>query len=789
MKTKYLIGKLVSSEGKSPLGYLVGEISFEDCDIPSIAGSFGAKELISESEIGAEGEESVRWLRGSFEYKEFNLDRLPVYKGSEEDLSSYGLKLIKAGDIRLVMLCDRTVYYLNERGRLACKIFSTDEGIRDWVNSHRVLFACDSSRELSRLSKYVTVEGKMFGDEAYKKREARNRLTHEDCGLYSVESTSGLISLYGFSQCYNTVCKLGSFLEDARIIGREVRESGITVLDMSECRQLRNLEIYSVDAKVILPESVDNPCKVAIDIGSTVPDGFSKFVSNRNVNLTISASKAKLGNIGNADSLEFNCTSAELSDVNGLPKKVSINCSDRILVTGCHDIEELTIKLSDGGEARVYNCENLRRATIFGFKSLSVLELEGLFLNCPKLEEIELSCEEFSPSGSINRSELKFKRRLLTINGITGGNVKRFLLSAERCVKYAEYHYHEPVIYTLGDTKHIVSENIQQFFADYKASAELAELLRFSRLFAVLERDSGELFLAGTQLYIDSRVCVDMFDRLSRNSSLFSGDVFNIPKEIRYLEQFNCDDFYNIRRVSVRSALALREKAFYSSKVEEIVGSEYIDEISRYSFSGSRINSVVISDKIAGIPDYAFSGCGWLREVKFLGKTRLGTRAFLGCTALSEKSLKEIWKRGAGKDSEFIFEIMFSRDWESLAENTVLIPPESLRYTYAIYKLVSIYGKERLSSKMAHGRAGMFNGDLSKILAQRSDIEADIREAFNAGGTVSDNTKCYEKGARELFQVYGKLIQEAVGDSEVIPTGYEKKEEWEKLRGYARGSL
>ena len=789
MKTKYLIGKLVSSEGNSPLGYLVGEVSFKGDGAPSIVGSFGAKELISESEIGAEGEESVRWLRGSFEYNEFNLDRLPVYKGSDWESCLSGIKLVKAGDIRLVMLCDRTVYYLNERGRLACKIFSTDEGIRDWVNSHKVLFACDLSRDLNRLCKYVTVEGKMFGDEEYKKREARNRLTHEDCGLYSVESTSGLISLSGFSQCYNSVCKLGSFLEEARIIGREVRESGIEVLDMSECRQLRNLEIYSVDAKVILPESVDNSCKVAIEIRSTVPDGFSKFVSNKNVNLTISASKVKLGNIGNDYSLEFNCTSAKLSDVNGLPKKVSINCSDRILVTGCHDIEEITINLSDGGEARVYNCENLRRATIFGFKSLSVLELEGLFLNCPKLEEIELSCEEFSPSGSINRSELKFKRRLLTINGITGGNVKRFSLNAERCAKYAEYHYHEPVIYTIGDTKHIVSENIQPFFADYKASAELAEILRFSRLFAVLERDSGELFLAGTQLYIDSRVCVDMFNRLSSNSSVFSGDVFNIPKEIRYLEQFNCDDFYNIKRVSVRSALALKEKAFYASKVEEIVGSEYIDEISRYSFSGSRINSVVISDKIAGIPDYAFSGCGGLREVKFLGKTRLGTRAFLGCTALSEKSLKEIWKRGAGKDSEFIFEIMFSRDWESLSENTVLIPPESLRYTYAIYKLVSIYGEERLSSKMAHGRAGMFNGDLSKILAQRSDIEADIREAFNAGGTVSDNTKCYEKGARELFQVYGKLIQEAVGDSEVIPTGYEKKEEWEKLRGYARGSL
>lgn len=788
MKTKYLMGKLVSPEGNSPLGYLVGEVSFKGDGAPSIVGSFGVKELISESEIGEEVD-FVQWLKGSFEYKEFNLDRLPVYEGSAENLSSSGLKLIKTGDIRLIMLYDRTVYYLNEFGRIKYTIFSTDEGIRDWVNSHKVLFACALSRDLNRLCKYVTVEGKMFGDEAYKKRVARNRLTHEDCGLYSVESTSGLISLSGFSQCYNSVCKLGSFLEEARIIGREVRESGIEVLDMSECHRLRSLSLGAVDAKIILPESVDNSCIVDIEIGSTVPDGFSKFIHNSNVSLIINAHHVKLDSFRNEGSLEFTCSSLKLSDVKGLPKKVSINCSDLIWVTGCHDIEELTINLSDGGEVKVYNCENLRRATIFGFKSLSVLDLEGLFLNCPNLEEIELSCEEFSPSGSINRSELSFKRRLLTINGITGGNVKRFSLSAERCAKYAEYHYHEPVIYTLGDTKHIVSENIQQFFTDYRASAKLAELLRFSRLFSVLERDSGELFLAGTQLYIDSRVCVDMFNRLSRNSSVFSGDVFNIPKEIRYLEQFNCDDFYNIRRVSVRSALALREKAFYSSKVEEIVGSEYIDEISRYSFSGSSIKSIVISDKIAGIPDYAFSGCGELQDVKFLGNTRVNTRAFLGCSALSDESLKEIWKRGAGKDSEFIFEVMFSKDWESLAENTILITPEHIRYTYAIYKLVSIYGEERLSSKMAHGRAGMFNGDLSKILAQRSDIEADIREAFNAGGEVSDNTKCYEKGARELFQVYGKLIQEAVGDSEVIPTGYEKKEEWEKLRGYARGSL
>lgn len=224
MKTRYLIGKLVSSEGNSPLGYLVGEVSFKGDGAPSIVGSLGVKELISESEIGEEVE-FVQWLRGSFEYKEFNLDRLPVYEGNAENLSSSGLKLIKSGDIRLILLYDRTVYYLNERGRITYKMFSTDEGIRDWVNSHRVLFACALSRDLNRLCKYVTVDGKMFGDEEYKKREARNRLTHEDCGLYGVEGTSGLVSLSGFSQCYNSVCKLGSFLEEARITDREVRES------------------------------------------------------------------------------------------------------------------------------------------------------------------------------------------------------------------------------------------------------------------------------------------------------------------------------------------------------------------------------------------------------------------------------------------------------------------------------------------------------------------------------------------------------------------------------------
>lgn len=68
MKTKYLIGKLVSSEGKYHLGYLVGEVSFKGDGAPSIVGSFGVKELISESEIGMSSVElNIRffqWMRG-----------------------------------------------------------------------------------------------------------------------------------------------------------------------------------------------------------------------------------------------------------------------------------------------------------------------------------------------------------------------------------------------------------------------------------------------------------------------------------------------------------------------------------------------------------------------------------------------------------------------------------------------------------------------------------------------------------------------------------------------------
>ena len=40
-----------------------------------------------------------------------------------------------------------------------------------------------------------------------------------------------------------------------------------------------------------------------------------------------------------------------------------------------------------------------------------------------------------------------------------------------------------------------------------------------------------------------------------------------------------------------------------------------------------------------------------------------------------------------------------------------------------------------------------------------------------------------------MFREYSELLSAAVGGSEIVPTGYENKEEWEKLRGYARGSL
>ena len=190
-----------------------------------------------------------------------------------------------------------------------------------------------------------------------------------------------------------------------------------------------------------------------------------------------------------------------------------------------------------------------------------------------------------------------------------------------------------------------------------------------------------------------------------------------------------------------------------------------------------------------GIPDYAFSGCGELRDVKFLGNTRVNTRAFLGCSALSDESLKEIWKRGAGKDSEFIFEVLFAGDWKSLADKTMLITPEHLKYTYAIYKLVSIYGKERLSATMTNDRDDLFSRDLSVLWTRRSEVEADIRERLKTRGKGSEDTLVCERAARELFQDYGKFMQEAVEARELIPTGHENKAEWERLSGYRRGSL
>ena len=137
-----------------------------------------------------------------------------------------------------------------------------------------------------------------------------------------------------------------------------------------------------------------------------------------------------------------------------------------------------------------------------------------------------------------------------------------------------------------------------------------------------------------------------------------------------------------------------------------------------------------------------------------------------------------------------MWDALFSDEFERSAKETIPITLEYLRYTYAIYNLVDIYGKERLYSCMSEeSDRESFLYDLSYILKRRAALEADIREASKAGRSVSEDTLELEGKARKVFREYSELLSAAVGDSEVIPTGYEKKEEWEKLRGYARGSL
>ena len=792
MKTKYLIGKLVSPEGNSPLGYLVGEVSFKGDGAPSIVGSFGVKELISESEVGAEGEESVRWLKDSFSYKEFNLDRLPVYEGSGENLSSSGLKLIKDGGIRLVMLYGRTVYYLNERGRLACELFSTDERIRAWVNSRRVLFACDSSRELEKLYKYVTVDGKMFGDKEYEKSVARNRLTHEDCGLYSVSSSNGMISLLGFSQCYNSVCKLGSFVEYAIIKGSDIRNSGISVLDMSDCRKLMFLGIECTKAKILLPSGSDNECVVNLYVSNNPPDGLLKLISDKNVRASVTMRGTTLSGLKRDEVLVFNCVNLEISAVSGLPRKVSVTSGNVVSISDCSGVEELDITLTGEYGVNVRNCADLRDVTVSGIKCLHVNDLQSLFENCPKLESITLSCEEFTAKGllldSSKVTNFEYIRRLVSVNDTTGGKVKRLSIAANKCGR-VEHIGTAPIVYSVGDTEIVVSDNIKSFFRYIKPSKGVLELLRCSEIFAVFDVGSGGFHIMANSIYLVESSRNELFKQLSIVRSE-SGDTFIVPSDVMEISGSVFSGIPDLKRVLLCSSIVVGAYAFEGSTIEEIEGSEHIEKICSCAFSGSKIRSITFSEKIENIPEYAFSGCAELKEVKFLGDTKVDKRAFVGCIALNEESLKEIWKRGAGKDREFVWDALFSDEFERSAKETIPITLEYLRYTYAIYNLVDIYGKERLYSCMSEeSDRESFLYDLSYILKRRAALEADIREASKAGRSVSEDTLELEGKARKVFREYSELLSAAVGGSEIVPTGYENKEEWEKLRGYARGSL
>lgn len=316
---------------------------------------------------------------------------LPVFIGDKEKNTLY-----KKGKLR-VIYADRTgvaargvgVLYLDEAG-----VLREYSGFSAFVERYRgkyvLLQGVSGSAKLSSLEEQVVT---LLEDDEYKLNRARNRMTGEDCTISEV--AEGGVHVTGLRRCETGICKVNPRASE---IDLEISSgSGIKVLDLSECKELKK-------------------CKVSVK-------GVASFVyvappaGGKNTSLEVS-NCSELTLMG--DRLEFNSLSVCQSKLQGL-KEVVIN--DSLVFDGCTGLSEIslesnftkgygdfTIETCDLERLRVTgatvvaisNCSRLRELYI-DIDVLFLDELSRLVCNCRALEKVVINARRVSYNVDSNR--------------------------------------------------------------------------------------------------------------------------------------------------------------------------------------------------------------------------------------------------------------------------------------------------------------------------------------------------------------------------------------------------
>lgn len=514
---------------------------------------------------------------------------LPVFIGDKEKSTLY-----KKGKLR-VIYADKTgveargvgVLYLDEVG-----ILREYSDFSDFVERHRgeylLLQGVNGSAKLSDLEEQVVT---LLEDNEYKLNRARNRITGEDCTISEVAEDG--VHVTGLNRCETGICKVNLRVSE---IDLEISSgSGVRVLDLSECKELKK-------------------CKVSVK-------GVASFVyvappvGGKNTSLEVS-NCSELTLMG--DKPEFFSLSVNHSKIQGF-KKVTVDYS--LVLNGCTGIPELFVssysrrfekleisncdlerlKVAVAIDVAIHNCSRLKELYI-DKDTIFIDALSRLVSNCRALEKVVVNARRVSYSVDSNRDGNPI------VTATFGSmSLKRIEINVEDKLSVGILPVTNDFAIGYEDRVRVACNNdkLRAYFKPVKFSDEIKDLLCAS-VFAPL-------------FYVKDRVTVQFNSLLFRGAMvgnpLFRGGELRIPKEVEALQGSLGSDF-PIKSLHLSGKVSVGESVFKNTGLSEVVGSEYLASVGALSFAGTKIERISLG-KEAKLGEFSFGGVQEFNECKW----------------------------------------------------------------------------------------------------------------------------------------------------------------------------
>lgn len=496
MRDKFLVCSYV--EGKGFL--VVSELSAE-----------GAVKTQEEIEREMAGDDSAEYLfvRDKTGGLDFSIEAngLPVYREGEDG----ELTLVSKGRNRIVGVIDAVIgskllyEVIDAYGKASGKELSFDEIARD--NYIVTPFIGDSGKYRALLEKIAERKRVITENPNYFEGEARNRLTGQDCAIYSDEchGTEYFTVVRSFNHCASGVCTLSNRVNHAFIGLDKLNSAGIRVLDLSACSCLTRVSITKLSGAIsespitiIFNEKYHSKLTARINVewsnirfiglsSVTVMDIVNSHIEGISA-LRVTLGSQVHGRVSIRDSTGFNSLKIELSEAKEARVEISrIDAQEIEIIGSGQGIEEDF----NNTAFSVSNCRELTRLTVRGVGVCTLKGLTKSFFDLPKMVSFSLYAHMLQ---FIVRQDERMNVFSLTLGSTS---LRELVLSAEHTTRGAKW-------LKVGYDKRInlsIPTALKDFVVPMTLTDDCLDLL-------ALTSSYSSLFMAGDKLMLDlEHVC------------------------------------------------------------------------------------------------------------------------------------------------------------------------------------------------------------------------------------------------------------------------------------------